>query len=181
MSRARGTLLGPGQWKGEKEGISFGGARQMNSAAQTAGQLADDRRTSTAPDGFRCRPIVRDPALYDVACKRQLHSQFWISSVELCMSCHIGQQLEDNQPKLPAAFSFNRRSSAENKTRIARRSSRYFVMEKQKLLEGPRGIGEEPLIPHMQRPMNNGALMQEVYDVEQRGLDRHAIRLHRSG
>jgi hypothetical protein len=29
--------------------------------------------------------------------------------------------------------------------------------------------------------MNIGALMQEVYDIEQRGLDRHAIRLHRFG
>jgi hypothetical protein len=48
-----------------------------------------------------------------------------------------------------------------------------------KLLEIPRGIGEAPLIRHAQRPMNIGALMQEVYDVEERGLDRHAIRLHR--
>jgi hypothetical protein len=29
--------------------------------------------------------------------------------------------------------------------------------------------------------MNIGALMQEVYDVEERGLDQHAIRLHRFG
>jgi hypothetical protein len=29
--------------------------------------------------------------------------------------------------------------------------------------------------------MNIGALMQEVYDVKERGLDRHAIRLHRFG
>jgi hypothetical protein len=42
MSRAGGTLLGLGQWEGDKEGISFGGARRMNTAAQTAGQLADD-------------------------------------------------------------------------------------------------------------------------------------------
>jgi hypothetical protein len=50
-----------------------------------------------------------------------------------------------------------------------------------KLLEVPRGIGEAPLIGHVQRPMNIGALMQEVYDVEERGLDRHAIRPHRFG
>jgi hypothetical protein len=31
----------------------------------------------------------------------------------------------------------------------------------------------------VQRAMNIGPLMQEVYDVEQRGLDRNAIRLHR--
>jgi hypothetical protein len=43
MRRAGGTLLGLGQSKGEKEGISFGGARRMNAAAQTAGQVADDR------------------------------------------------------------------------------------------------------------------------------------------
>src|SRR6266481_3696291 len=104
MSRAGGTLLGLGQWKGEKEGRSFGGARRMNAAAQTAGQLADDRKPSTALDGFSCRPIVRDPALYDVACKHQLHSQFWMPIVELCMSCHIGRQLGYNRPKLPAEF-----------------------------------------------------------------------------
>jgi hypothetical protein len=33
----------------------------------------------------------------------------------------------------------------------------------------------------MQRPMNISPLMQEVYDVEKRGLDRHAIRLQRFG
>jgi hypothetical protein len=106
MSRARGTLLGLSQWEGEKEGISFGGARRMNAAAQTAGQFADDRQPSTAPDRFRHRAIVSDPALYDVACKHQLHSQFRMFSVELCMSCHIGQQLGYNQPKLPATLSF---------------------------------------------------------------------------
>jgi hypothetical protein len=89
-SRAGGTLLGHGQWKVEKEGSSFGGARRLNVAAQTAGQLADDRKPSTAPDGFRCRAIVRDRTLYDVACKQQLHSQFRMPTIELCMSCHIG-------------------------------------------------------------------------------------------
>jgi hypothetical protein len=91
MRRTGGALLGLSQWEGEKEETSVGAARRMNAAAQTAGQLADDRQPSTAPDGFRRRTIVRDPALYDVACKRQLHSQFWMSSVELCMSRHIGQ------------------------------------------------------------------------------------------
>jgi hypothetical protein len=43
MGRAGGTSLDLRQWKGDKEGISFGGARRMNAAAQTAGQLADDR------------------------------------------------------------------------------------------------------------------------------------------
>jgi hypothetical protein len=91
MSRAGGALLGLSQWEGEKEETSVGGARRMNATAQTAGQLADDRQPSTAPDGFGRRAVVRNPALYDVACKHQLHSQFRISSVELCMSCHIGQ------------------------------------------------------------------------------------------
>jgi hypothetical protein len=86
MSRASCSLLGLGQWKGEKERRSFGSAGRINAAAQTAGQLADDPKPSTAPDGFRYRPIVKHRALYDVACKHQLHSQFWMSIVELCMS-----------------------------------------------------------------------------------------------
>jgi hypothetical protein len=36
-------------------------------------------------------------------------------------------------------------------------------------------------IRHMQRPMNIGPLIQDVYDIEERGLDRHAIRPHRFG
>lgn len=56
-----------------------------------------------------------------------------------------------------------------------------FRNREAKLLKVPRGIGEAPLIWHAQRPMNIGALMQEVDDVEERGLDRHAIRLHRLG
>jgi hypothetical protein len=43
MSRTGGALLGLGQWEGEKEGTSFGCARRMNAAAQTAHQFADDR------------------------------------------------------------------------------------------------------------------------------------------
>jgi hypothetical protein len=91
MSRAGGALLDFGQQEGKKEGSSVGEAGRMNAAAQAAGQLADDRKPSTAPNGFSCRTIVRDRALCDVACKHQLHSQFWISTVELCMSRHIGQ------------------------------------------------------------------------------------------
>jgi hypothetical protein len=77
MSRAGAALLGLTQRKGEKEGTSFCSARRMNAPTQIAGQLADDRKPSTAPDQLRCRPIVRDPAFYDVACEHQLHSQFW--------------------------------------------------------------------------------------------------------
>jgi hypothetical protein len=91
MGPACGMLLGLGQWEGEKEREPFGDAGHMNAAPQTAGQLADDRKPSTPPDGFRCRPIVRDSALYDIARKHQLHSQFWMSNVELYMSCYIGQ------------------------------------------------------------------------------------------
>jgi hypothetical protein len=72
ISRAGCALLGLGQWKGEKERRSCGAGR-TNAAAQTAGQLADDSKPSTAPDGYRYRPIVKNPALYDVACKHQLH------------------------------------------------------------------------------------------------------------
>jgi hypothetical protein len=39
MSHAGGALLGLSQWEGEKEGTPVGGARGMNAAAQTAGQL----------------------------------------------------------------------------------------------------------------------------------------------
>jgi hypothetical protein len=43
------------------------------------------------------------------------------------------------------------------------------------------GISEALLLWHVERPMNVGAVMQEVNDVEERSLDCHAIRLHRSG
>jgi hypothetical protein len=43
MSCAGSTLLEFSQWEGEKEGRPFGGARRMNAATQTAGQLTDDR------------------------------------------------------------------------------------------------------------------------------------------
>jgi hypothetical protein len=42
MSRAGGALFALGQWEGEKDGTSFGCARRMNAAAQTAHQFADD-------------------------------------------------------------------------------------------------------------------------------------------
>jgi hypothetical protein len=106
MSCGGGTLLGVCQWESEEEGRSFGGARRMHAATQTAGQFADNREPSAVPERFRRGTIVRDPALYDVASKLQFHSQFWRSSVELRVSCHIGQQLGYNQPKLPAAFAF---------------------------------------------------------------------------
>jgi hypothetical protein len=35
--RVGGTLLGHGQWKGDKEESSFGGTRRMNVATQTSG------------------------------------------------------------------------------------------------------------------------------------------------
>jgi hypothetical protein len=43
MRRAGVALLRLSQWEGEKEGRSFGGARRMNAATQTAGQFADNR------------------------------------------------------------------------------------------------------------------------------------------
>jgi hypothetical protein len=91
MSGGGGALLSLAQRKGEKEGTSFCGARRMNAPTQTAGQIADNRKPSTAPDQLRCRPIVRDHTLHDVACKHQSHSQFWMLSVESNMPCHIGQ------------------------------------------------------------------------------------------
>ena len=78
----------------------------MNATTQTVGQFADDRKPSTAPDGFGCRAIVSDLALYDVACEHQLHPQLRMYVVEFCVSRHSGQQLGYNQPELPAALSF---------------------------------------------------------------------------
>jgi hypothetical protein len=104
-----------------------------------------------------------------------------MSTVELCMSSHIGQQLGYNQPKLPAAFSFKRQIIRCKQDTYRQAVQSVFRDGEAKLLEVPCGIDEAPLIRHAQRPMNIGALMQEVYDVEQRGLDRHAIRLHRFG
>ena len=42
------------------------------------------------------------------------------------------------------------------------------------------GISEALLLWHVERPMNIGAVMQEVEDAEERSLDCHVIRLHRS-
>jgi hypothetical protein len=151
----------------------------MNAADQAAGQLADDRKSSTAPDGFRCRPIVRNLALYDVARKHQLHTQFWMPRVELCMSCHIGQQLGYYQRKLPASLPFEPQIICGKQDTDPQAVQSVFRDGEAKLLEVRRGIGEAPLLWHMQSPMDISPLMQEVYDVEQRGLDLHAIRLHR--
>jgi hypothetical protein len=50
-----------------------------------------------------------------------------------------------------------------------------------KPLEVRCGISEALLIWHVERPMNIGAVMQEVDDAEERSLDCHVIRLHRLG
>jgi hypothetical protein len=133
ISRAGRALLGLGQWKGEKEGISFIGARRMNAATQTSGQFADNRQPSTAPDGLRCKPIVGNPALYDVARKRQLHPQFWMSTVEFRVSSHVGQQLRYNQPNLPAALSI--------KLQISRRKQDAYREVIQLVLRDGKAIG----------------------------------------
>jgi hypothetical protein len=106
VSHAGGTLLGVSQRKGEKERSSFGGARRMNAAAQTVGQLANDRKPSTPPDRLRYRSIVGDLAPYDFACKHQLHSQLGLPIAELRMSRYIGQQFRYDQPEFPATPTF---------------------------------------------------------------------------
>jgi len=181
VSRAGGTLLGVGQWKGEKEGRFFSGARYMNVATQAAGQLADDRKPSPAPNEFRHRPIVRDHALHNFTCKHQLNSQFRRSTLELRVSCHISQQLGYNQPKLPAPFAFKPQIIRRKNDTYREAVQSVFCNGEAKLLEVPRGFREAPMIWDMQRPMNIGASMQQVDDVEQRGLDRHTIGLHGSG
>ena len=153
----------------------------MNPAAQAAGQLADDREPSTAPDGLRCRPIVRNLALYDVTRKRQLHSQFRVSTVKFCMSCDVGQQLGYNQPNLPATLSFE--PQIIRRKQDAYRQVIQLVLRdgEAKPLEVRCGISEALLIWHVERPMNIGAVMQEVDDAEERSLDCHVIRPHRLG
>jgi hypothetical protein len=102
-----------------------------------------------------------------------------MSGVELRMSGHIGQELGYDQPKLPAAISFKPQIIRRKQDMYREAFQSVFRYGEANLLEVPRGIGETPLVRNVQRPVNIGALMQEVYDVEERGLDRHAIRLHR--
>jgi hypothetical protein len=180
MSCGGGTLLGVSQRESEKKGRSFGGARRMNAATQTAGQFGDNRQPSAAPERFMRRAIIRDPALYDVACKHQFHSQFRMSGVESRMSCHIGQQLGYDQPKLPASFSFKLQIVRRKQDTYRQAFQSIFRHGEAKLLEVLRDIGKAFLIRHAQRPMNIGALVQEVHHIEQRGFDRHVIRLHRT-
>jgi hypothetical protein len=153
VSRAGGTLLGVDQWKGEKEGRFFSGARYMNVATQTAGQLADDRKPSPAPNEFRHRPIVRYHALHNFTCKRQLNTQFWRSTVKLRVSCHISQQLRYNQPQLPAPFTFKPQIIRRKNDAYREAVQSVFRDGEAKLLEVPRGFREAPMIRHMQRPM----------------------------
>src|SRR6266699_5024028 len=129
MSRAGGALLGLGQWKGEKEGISFDGARRMNAAAQTAGELADDRKPSTAPDGF---DPLSETAHFTTfpASSNSTRNSGCLSSNCACRATLVSSS-DTISPSFQQRSPSSRRSSAENKTRIARRSSRYFVMEKQ--------------------------------------------------
>ena len=43
------------------------------------------------------------------------------------------------------------------------------------------GIGQVPRIRHAKCLVNISVTMQEIYHVEERGLDCHVIRLHRFG
>jgi hypothetical protein len=97
------------------------------------------------------------------------------------MSRHIGQQLGYNQAELPAAFSFKPQVIRGKQDTYRQAVQAVFRYREAKLLEVPRSIGQAPPFRHVQRPMNVGALMQEVYNVEERGLDRHAIRPHSLG
>src|SRR5258708_33198947 len=131
VSRAGGALFGLSQWEGEKEGISFDGARRMNAATQTAGQLADDRSPRPRRMGSGAEPL-----------SATLHFTTWPASSNstrnsgcLASNCACRATLVSSSDTISPSFQqrspSSRRSSDENKTRIARRSSRYFVMEKQ--------------------------------------------------
>jgi hypothetical protein len=47
------------------------------------------------------------------------------------------------------------------------------------MLEIPCGVGQVPGIGHALCLVNISVTMQEVYHIEERGLDCHVIRLHR--
>src|SRR3954468_1387347 len=145
---AGGTLLGFSQWEGEKEATSFVGARRMNAATQTAGQLADDRQPATAYNEIRCRAIVRDRAPYDVACKQQLQFRFRTSFIESSMSCHVGEQLGYDQPKLPAAFALKPQIIHRTQQTYTKPVQSVFRDGEAKMLEVACGVGQVPRIRH---------------------------------
>src|SRR5581483_2223964 len=97
------------------------------------------------------------------------------------MSCHIGEQLGYYQPKLPAAFAL--------KPQIIRRTQETYTQPVQsvfrdaeaKMLEVPCGVGQVFRIRRAKCLVNISVTMQEIYHIEERGLDCHIIRLHRFG
>jgi hypothetical protein len=101
-----------------------------------------------------------------------------MSCPELGMSPHVGQQLGYDKSKLPAAISFEPQIIRWKQDMYRQAIQLVFCSGEAKLLEVFRGIGEAP-VRLMQRTMNVGALLQKFCDVEERGLDCHAIRLHR--
>jgi hypothetical protein len=104
-----------------------------------------------------------------------------MSTVEFRVSSHVGQQLRYNQPNLPAALSVELQIIRRKQDAYRQVIQLILHDGKAQLLEVLRGIGAAPLIWHVQCPMNIGAVIQQIYDVEERGLDRCAIRMHRLG
>jgi hypothetical protein len=49
------------------------------------------------------------------------------------------------------------------------------------MLEIARGVGQVPRIRHAECLVNISVTMQQVYNIEERGLDCHVIRFHRFG
>jgi hypothetical protein len=97
------------------------------------------------------------------------------------MSCHIGEQLGYDQPKLPAAFALKSQIIRRTQETYAQPVQSVFRDGEAKMLEVTCGVGQVPRIRRAKRLVNVSVTMQEVYHIEERGLDSHVIRLYRFG
>src|SRR3954466_15760261 len=104
-----------------------------------------------------------------------------MSVVESSMSCHIGEQLGYDQAQLPAAFTLKPQIIHRTEQTYTQPVQPVFRDGEAKMLDVPCGVGQVPRIRHAQCLMNINVTMQEVYYIEERGLDCHVIRLHRFG
>jgi hypothetical protein len=104
-----------------------------------------------------------------------------MSIVESSMSCHIGEQLGYDQPKLPAAFALKPQIIRRKQETYTQPVQSVFRDAEAKMLEIPCGVGQVPRIRHAHCLVNISVTMQEVYHIKERGLDCHVIRLHRFG
>jgi hypothetical protein len=71
-----------------------------------------------------------------------------MSIVETSVSCHIGEQLRYDQPKLPAAFALKPQIIRRTQESYAPPVKAVFRDREAKMLEVPCGIGQVPRIRH---------------------------------